>query len=148
MTALKKDWGTWWNYSWDFGPHEARQQLGCLFRPGEWVLLTRTTPNKGGAEDHRMKGRVFCIFSSPDTKHKVALSSSYDLRILRNTNYIFARLLFTITFSFLFFFNLFKLKRLYLKVKVQVWVQTKLHPAVSCQCRRWLTLHTYASCTL
>lgn len=75
-------------YSSVFHPHEARQQLGCLlFLLDESAPPYKATPKMGCWNQLRKMRRVtFCltIFSSPDNKHNITLSSNYDLRMLRN----------------------------------------------------------------
>lgn len=75
-----------------FHPYEARQQLGCpLFLLDEWAPPYKATPKMGcWNQIHKMRRVTFCltIFSSPDNKHNIALSSNYDLRMLHNTKHM------------------------------------------------------------
>lgn len=94
MKALKRafPWDWRWKYSGVFGPHEARQQLGCpLFLLDEWAPPYKATPKMGCWDRiHKTRRVTFClsIFSSPDNKHNIALSSNYDLRMLHNTKHM------------------------------------------------------------
>lgn len=85
-------WDCRWKYSTVFHPHEARQQLGCpLFLLDEWAPPYKATPKMGcWNQIHKMSRVTFCltIFSSPDKKHNIALSSNYDLRMLHNTKHM------------------------------------------------------------
>lgn len=75
-----------------FHPYEARQQLGWpLFLLDEWAPPYKATPKMGcWNQIHKMRRVTFCltIFSSPDNKHNIALSSNYDLRMLHNTKHM------------------------------------------------------------